>query len=97
MIAGLPAFPAAAASHSPCTTSFQVFDIGSPSASIAGGHWRIVTIHLNWAGRVRLRETKRALRARLTLAGSASGRRLTKNKHVTLRPARSRHRTTIAH
>lgn len=66
--------------------------IGSAHFSIAGGHWRIVTIHLNWAGRLRLRGAKRALRARLTLAGSASGRRLTKSTHITLKPARSRRR-----
>lgn len=70
--------------------------IGSAHFSIAGGHWRNVTIHLNWAGRTRLRGTRRAQRARLTLVGTASGRTLTKSTHITLRPARSHRRTTIA-
>jgi hypothetical protein len=64
--------------------------IGSAHFSIAGGHWRIVTIHLNWAGRMRLRGVRDALRVRLTLAGAASGRTLTKSKHMTLTPARPR-------
>ena len=71
--------------------------IGSAHFSIAGGHWRNVTIHLNWAGRTRLRGTRRPLRARLTLIGTASGRTLTKSTHIMLRPARSHRRTTIAH
>jgi hypothetical protein len=71
--------------------------IGSAHFSIAGGHWRHVTIHLNWAGRTRLRKARRALRARLTLTGTASGRPLTKSTHVTLRPARSHRRPRIAH
>jgi hypothetical protein len=71
--------------------------IGSAHFSIAGGHWRNVTIHLNWAGRTRLRGTRRALTARLTLVGTASGRTLTKSTHITLRPARYHRRTTIAH
>jgi hypothetical protein len=71
--------------------------IGSARFSIAGGHWRPVTIHLNWAGRMRLRGTKGALRARLTLAGTASGRTLTKSVRITLRPARSRQRATTVH
>jgi len=71
--------------------------IGSAHFSIAGGHWRTVTIHLNWAGRMRLRGTKRALRVRLTLADTASGRALTKSTRFTLKPARSRRRATTAH
>jgi len=67
--------------------------IGSAHFSIAGGHWRHVTIHLNWAGRTRLRGATRALRARLTLTGTASGQALTKSTHITLTPARSRRRT----
>lgn len=70
--------------------------IGSARFAIAGGHRRAVTIHLNWAGRMRLRGTRRALRARLTLAGTASGRTLTKSARVTLKPARSRRRATSA-
>jgi hypothetical protein len=64
--------------------------IGSAHFSIAGGHWRHVTIHLNWAGRTRLRGARRALRARLTLAGTASGHALTESTHITLTPARPR-------
>lgn len=71
--------------------------IGSAHFSIAGGHRRTVTIHLNWAGRMRLRGIKGALRARLTLAGTASGRTLAKSKRIKLRPARSRRRARIAH
>jgi hypothetical protein len=71
--------------------------IGSAHFSIAGGHRRIITIHLNWAGRMRLRATTGALHVRLTLAGSASGRTLTKSAHITLKPPRSRRRTTTAH
>jgi hypothetical protein len=76
------------------TLRIEGVTIGSSRFSIAGGHRRIVTIHLNWAGRMRLRATKRALRVRLTLAGAASGRALTKSTRLTLRPARSRRRTT---
>jgi hypothetical protein len=71
--------------------------IGSDHFSIAGGHRRTVTIHLNWAGRMRLRGAKEALRVRLTLAGAASGRTLTKSTHIALTPARSRRRATTAH
>lgn len=75
---------------------FEGVTIGSARFSIAGGQSRTVTIYLNWAGRMRLRETKGALRVRLTLAGVASGRTLRKSTHVTLTPARSRRRATIA-
>lgn len=71
--------------------------IGSGRFSIAGGHRRTVTIHLNWAGRVRLRGTKGALRVRLTLAGVTSGRTLAKSTHITLTPAQSRRRATTDH
>lgn len=71
--------------------------IGSAPFSIAGGHRRTVTVHLNWAGRMRLRVAKRALRVRLTLAGTASGRTLTKSRRIALTSARSRRRATSAH
>ncbi len=62
--------------------------IGSAHFSIAGAHRQTVTIQLNRTGRTRLRETKRALHARLTLTGTASGRKLTKRKNIKLKPAR---------
>ncbi len=79
------------------TLRIESVTIGSTRFSIAGGHWRTVAIRLNWAGRMRLRGTKGALRVRLTLAGAASGRALAKSKRITLMPARSRRRATIAH
>jgi hypothetical protein len=74
------------------TLRIESVTIGSARFSIAGGHRSTVTIHLNWAGRMRLRGAKRALRARLTLVGAASGRTLTKSTRITLTPARSRRR-----
>jgi YVTN family beta-propeller protein len=58
--------------------------IGAAQFSIAGGRQQTVTIRLNWAGHTRLRGTKGALRARLTLTGTASGRKLTKSKNIKL-------------
>ena len=74
------------------TLRIESVTIGSAHFSIAGGHSRTVTIHLNWAGRMRLRATRRALRVRLALAGTASGRTLNKSRRITLTPARSRRR-----
>lgn len=79
------------------TLRFGGVAIGSSPFSIAGGHRRTVTIHLNWAGRMRLRGTREGLHVSLRLAGTASGRTLTKSRRVTLRPARSRRRATVAH
>jgi hypothetical protein len=79
------------------TLHIKSVTIGSAHFSIAGGHWRTVTIHLNWAGRMRLRGTHGVLRGRLTLVGAASGRTLTKTTHIRLKPTRSRPRATISH
>lgn len=78
------------------TLRIESVTIGSVRFSIAGGHSRTVTIHLNWAGRMRLRGTKGALRVRLTLAGTASGRTLTRSMPIRLTSARRRRRAATA-
>jgi hypothetical protein len=63
--------------------------IGSARFSLAGGTTRTLTIHLSRTGRARLHATTARLRARLTLTGTAGGRRLSQSKAIRLtRPPR---------
>jgi hypothetical protein len=90
---GAVRFKVRCAGKGPCvgraTLRIAGVTIGATRFSIAGGHLQTVTIHLNRAGRARLRAAKRALRVKLMLTGTASGRQLTKSKDIKLKPARA--------
>lgn len=64
--------------------------LGSARFSVPEGRARTVAMRLNRAGRARVRSSRRAVRARLTLDGTASGHALRRSKVVRLGRPRAR-------